>query len=102
MSANVSLCPFNFTVLLDIKLFSPISTDNVCQELMSLKLVHYCTLLFMTRHYDVLHRNTTSHVLIKQAAKLNGLTIPVNYPFKIYPLRHGESFHPSPLPFLFD
>ena len=82
MSANVSLCPFNFTVLPHIKLFSPISTDNVCQELMSIKLVHYCTLLFMTHHYDVCHHNTTSHVIIKQAVKLNGLTITVNYPFK--------------------
>ena len=40
----------------------------------SLKLVHYCTLLSMAHHFEYVIITFTSHFVIKQAVKFNGLT----------------------------
>ena len=46
MHANVSLCPFNFTVLPHTKLFSPINTDFYANE----NVTKACTLLYTAVH----------------------------------------------------
>ena len=74
MRTNVLLCPFNFTVLPHINLFSPINTDVVCQEKCHYSLyiiIHCCPWPAILIHVT---KTFASHFVTKHAVQLNGFT----------------------------